>query len=67
MLQTGMLHRADMSRRNPDMPQKLKAPSKEIGRQVFELLQFFHDGIMNHTVAPKFRYSHHHHWKLNER
>jgi hypothetical protein len=67
MLQTGMLHRAEMSRRRENMKHKMKAPSKEIGRQFFELLQFFHDGIMEHTIVPSLRYSHHQYWKVNER
>lgn len=71
MLQTGMLHRAEMSRRNEirrEIPtRQQKAPSKEIGRQVFELLKFFHEGIMEHTITPSFRYSHHQHYEINER
>lgn len=38
-----------------------KTPSKEIGRQVFQLLRFFHDGIMTHTIAPKAPMDHRYH------
>lgn len=71
MLQTGMLHRAEMRRKHESVKQgnehkNQKTPSKEIGRQVFDLLQFFHEGILEHTITPKFRYSHHQNYRVNK-
>lgn len=44
-----------------------KTPSKEIGRQVFQLLRFFHNGVMAHIITPKAPMDHRYHHFTNQR
>ncbi len=74
MLQTGLIHRAEMNNRRSyetlfGHPAKnhRKAPSKEIGRQIFEILRFFHEGVMNHVITSRTKIEHHHFGVVNDR